>query len=124
VGREPAALLGYAGSSSAMGMFDTYLPSPSLSCPRCGAPLCDLQGKDGPCGLFVWRQGVAAPADQPVDDECKLPVEKRDAFRLPERFEIYTECSECKLWVNATGVCEDGVWAQCVVATNADGTRR
>ena len=117
------APLSYAGGSPAMGMFDTYVPSPSLRRPRCQAPLRGFQGKDGPCDQFVWRQGIAAPSDQSVDEKWKLPVEKRDAFRLPERFEIYTECSGCKLWVNATGMCEDGVWARSVVETNADGTR-
>jgi hypothetical protein len=66
-----------------MGMFDTYFPRPPLSCPRCGAQLDDFQGKDGPRALFVWLQGVAAPSDQATDDDCKLPVEQREAFRLP-----------------------------------------
>jgi hypothetical protein len=107
-----------------MGMFDYYVPRPSLTCPRCQAPLADFQGKDGPCGLFVWLQGIAAPSDQSVDEEWKLLPEKRGALRLPERFEIYTECSGCKLWVSAIGTCEDGVWARAAVDINADGTRR
>jgi hypothetical protein len=98
-----------------MGMFDTYFPRPALSCPRCGAPVEDFQGKDGPRGLFVWLQGMAAPSDQVADDDCKLPVEQREAFRLPDRFVIYTHCSVCKLRVEATGFCDQGVWTRCVL---------
>ena len=106
-----------------MGMFDYYVPRPSLPCPRCQAPLADFQGKEGPRGLFVWLQGVAAPSDQRIDEECKIPPEKWRDFRLPERFEIYTECGGCKLWVSVIGICEDGVWARAVMDTKADGTR-
>lgn len=93
-----------------MGMFDTYVARPPLKCPRCAAPLDDFQGKDGPRALLVWEQGTAAPVAQNVND-CKLPAEELTTFRLPPRFEIYTECRGCKLWVNVTGFCEDNVWS-------------
>ena len=57
--------------SDAMGMFDYYEPDPALACPVCRAPLAGWQGKDGPCALLVWRQGVASPVDQAVPEESK-----------------------------------------------------
>ncbi|MBK8257874.1 MAG: hypothetical protein IPK82_35050 [Polyangiaceae bacterium] len=93
-----------------MGMFDWYEPQPTLMCRKCGAPLGRWQGKDGACALWVWRQGVVAPIDQEVDEECQAWLEVRTAERLPERFEIYTTCDHCDQWVDATGFCERGVW--------------
>jgi len=54
-----------------MGMLDWYRPVPDLACPVCGTPLREWQGKEGPCGLFVWQQGEIAPIDQVVDEECR-----------------------------------------------------
>lgn len=93
-----------------MGMFDYYLPQPPLKCRHCGGTLGEWQGKDGPRALFVWTQGVAAPTDQRVDDAYRARPEVRAAERLPERFEICTECESCRQWVEATGFCEHGVW--------------
>jgi hypothetical protein len=31
---------------------------------------------------------------------------------LPDEFDIYTSCNACKLWVEALGSCEQGVWVR------------
>jgi hypothetical protein len=95
-----------------MGMFDTYRPEPVPQCPRCGAPLPDWQGKDGPCVLFVWGQGAASPIGQDVDDECAAEPSARAASRLPDVFTIYTSCAGCELWIDAHGACDDGTWTR------------
>ena len=41
-----------------MGMFDTYKPAKGHKCPVCDEELLEWQGKDGPCALFVWSEGV------------------------------------------------------------------
>ncbi|MGK3998580.1 hypothetical protein [Sorangium sp. So ce1024] len=95
-----------------MGMFDWYTPVPPLACPRCRATLDGWQGKDGPCGLFEWVQGVPSPPRQHVDEECALSAPDRERFRLPERFEIYTDCEQCSAWIEAEGSCEGDVWSR------------
>ena len=92
-------------------MFDHYRPKPDLQCPVCGALGVDWQGKDGPCGLFVWEQGQAAPVDQRVDDECKISAQARAEFRLPARFQIYSDC-RCPTSFDAVGFTEQGVWTR------------
>jgi hypothetical protein len=94
-----------------MGMFDYYLPKPDLSCPICGAPGIDWQGKDGHCLLFVWEQGQAAPVDQAVDDECKVSLPDRTKSRLPSRFRIYATC-QCPTFLEAIGTTDQGVWTR------------
>jgi hypothetical protein len=59
--------------SAQMGMLDWYRPVP-----------------DGPCGLFVWKQGEAAPIGQGVDEECRLTPARLSQRRLPPQFEIYS----------------------------------
>ena len=73
-----------------MGMFDTYRPKGPPKCPACGHPLTEWQGKEGPNALFVWEEGIAYPVDQPVVEECKLPLERRMQWRLPASFTIYS----------------------------------
>lgn len=103
-----------------MGMFDEYVPRPALRCPRCDAALRDFQGKDGPCAIFIWSQGVAAPVGQSVDADCMLPSEQAARFRLPPRFEIYTQCHGCGLWVSVTGFCDHGTWTRCTFGRHVD----
>ena len=95
-----------------MGMFDWYEPQPPVKCPHCDSTLSGWQGKDGPRGLFEWVQGCAAPARQRVDDEWAATDLARAALRLPEAFEVYTECAACKTWVRALGSCEHDVWTR------------
>ena len=84
-----------------MGLFDEYIPDPPLFCPLCQASLNGWQGKDGPCGLFVWRQGIASPIDQRVDSEIQLPPEVRAQRRLPNQFMIYTKCCGSRYFIEA-----------------------
>ena len=35
---------------------------------------------------------------------------QRNSLRLPETFEIHTACAACRAWIEAEGVCEEGVW--------------
>ncbi len=83
----------------AMGMFDSFKPSRPLTCPACGLALRRWQGKDGPCVLFVWREGVASPIDQEldevdeVDEDIRALIPDRERQRLPKTFTIYSyEC--------------------------------
>ena len=70
------------------------------------------QGKDGPRALFSWREGSAAPITQDADEEIALPLNEREALRLPETFVIYShDCPEHRP-VEARGRCVNGVWAE------------
>jgi hypothetical protein len=99
-----------------MGMFDHYRPTPQIACPICGASNLEWQGKSGPCALFIWEQGHAAPVDQIGSDDFKLPPEKRATWRLPERFEIYAQC-RCPTFLTAVGFTIQGVWTQTEILT-------
>jgi hypothetical protein len=102
-----------------MGMFDHYRPKPDIGCPICGASGLEWQGKDGPCALFVWEQGQAAPVDQLVPMECAISHKERAKVRLPIRFEIYAKC-QCPTFLNAVGVTERGVWIRTELLTAAN----
>lgn len=93
-----------------MGLFDWYVVLASLACPRCGAPLQTWQGKDGPCALFVWQQGVRHPIAQEIDPEVACGEEDRSRFELPARFIIYSYDCPTHGRVEAIGRTADGVW--------------
>jgi hypothetical protein len=98
-----------AGDNEAVGMFDWYEPAEEHRCPVCDVVLSEWQGKDGPCALYVWRQGQAAPVDQRVDDDVKGARGVRAAERLPSRFEIYShDCGRHD--VTAVCACVDAIW--------------
>ncbi|ANM30283.1 hypothetical protein ABI59_12880 [Acidobacteria bacterium Mor1] len=98
-----------------MNRFDIYEPYPQLDCPACGKALDGWKGKDGPCGQFVWRQGVEAPIAQDVDEEFLLPAVQRERMRLPPSFSIHARCCSDRFMVTATGYAEtdyagDNLW--------------
>jgi hypothetical protein len=96
-----------------MGMFDWYLPETEIACPSCGETPDGWQGKDGPCALFVWRQGEGCPiaqrADEPLDEVSF------QSFCLPERFNFYDWCRNGHL-VMVEGRCGDGVWSESIIS--------
>jgi hypothetical protein len=102
-------------------VFDYYRPQSALACPVCGKPLDEWQGKDGPCGQFVWRQGVAAPVDQLVSDDVRLEAVVLERMRLPASFTIYAHCCSKQFPVEARCTAADGVWnvTELVTAQNA-----
>lgn len=92
-------------------MLDHFEPDPPLACPACGAELQGWQGKEGPCALLVWRQGHAAPVDQELPDEIRGYPEVIGALRLPEEFDIYTQCCGDRFFVTAHCTAPEGVWS-------------
>lgn len=103
-------------------MFDEYVPVPPLHCPVCGSLLDGWQGKEGPNGLMVWRQGVAAPIAQSFDnDEVELSPEQLAKFRLPKQFTINTYCCGRRFPVEAMCSTSGETWSctELVTAENA-----
>jgi len=95
-----------------MSMFDWYRPTSTAKCPQCGAALKEWQGKDGPCALFIWKQGHRNPIDQQVEDEeLQWSDEERRRFVLPEHFVIYSYDCPNHQPVEAKCTCIDGVWS-------------
>lgn len=75
-------------------LFDSYRPKGAFSCPTCGTELLSWQGKDGPCALFVWQEGIKHPVDQLADEEVQTPPDDRYRYILPNKFVIYShDCS-------------------------------
>lgn len=67
-----------------MGLFDWFEPDPVIRCLKCKiGTISGWQGKHGGHALFLWKQGLAAPVDQPIDEECKIDSQTREAKRLP-----------------------------------------
>ena len=104
-----------------MSMVDYYEPEPSLACPVCGQALFEWQGTDGPCALFVWRQGYAAPVDQRVDSEIRLSDEELKRWCLPAEFWIGSSDCTCPFEVVAIGRTAHGFWTstELITAQNA-----
>jgi hypothetical protein len=98
-----------------MGMFDYYQPSEQFMCAKCGLPL-RWQGKDGPNVLFVWRQGEAAPIDQPIVAESQMDPVRRATYRLPATFSLTGFCERLHM-TEATGRCDGDVWSEMEVAS-------
>lgn len=92
-------------------MFDWYEPSEEFTCAACGRPLGVWQGKDGPNALFVWRQGVASPVDQPIVPESRISLEKRAEERLPPTFRLSGWCEQHHR-TDAIGRCHGDVWSE------------
>ena len=82
-----------------MGLFDWFEPDPAIRCLKCKTGMISgWQGKHSGHALFLWRQGIAAPTNQLIDEECKIDVQTRDAKRLPvdEGVSIYYgDCDSC-----------------------------
>jgi hypothetical protein len=91
-------------------MFDEYEPTPAIRCSACGGEVRDWQGKDGPCLLLIWRQGVAAPLGQRSDPEWHVAIEH---LRLPAEFAIGGSC-RCGRHNEAFCQSVDGTWARTV----------
>jgi len=109
---------------SPVGMFDWYQPRQPLRCPVCDSELDGWQGKDGPCALFVWRQGERSPVDQLAEDVA-LPANERQRFTLPPEFVFYTD--DGSHWITALGRCnDDGTWstANLLAVSERRSTRR
>jgi hypothetical protein len=105
-----------------MGMFDYYRPVPPISCPSCGTPLNEWQGKDGPTALFVWEQGKAAPVDQAVGESMKC--EDPGDWVLPARFIIYAYCESCRRLVEAVGYSDNEIWTRTELHSPDNAWRR
>jgi hypothetical protein len=106
-----------------MGMFDSFVPDPPLLCRHCGAALSGFQGKDGPCWLFVWREGRPAPVGQEGDEQRLASAIAREAARLPATFCIYASCSRCHDPHVFTCRTIDGVWRETIFGEHAPEAR-
>jgi len=100
-----------------MGLFDYYEPSGPCDCPVCGTHLSEWQGKDGECALFVWRQGIAAPVEQRVDDDIACLPAVREQERLPTKFLIYSYDCDCPFSIDAECAAPDGTWTEMQIVT-------
>ena len=103
-----------------MALFDYYQPSGSFVCPVCGITQREWQGYDGPCALFVFREGVSGAVDQRVDDECRLAANQLSAQRLPDEFFIRAYDCGCPFPTELRCTSVGGVWHRAVLFTGSD----
>jgi hypothetical protein len=97
-----------------MGLYDTYCPNISYKCQNCASSIDGYQGKDGPNGLFLFKEGFDGAFDQTMDQEFKISKDKLAKIKLPNRFEIYTFCDKCNFMNSFVGTAVNGKW----VSTN------
>ena len=111
----------FKAKNNRMSLFDTYIPNFAQNCSVCGEPLVEWQGKEGPCGLFVWKEGCANPVGQNAGD-VSLDPEKLLEKTLPEQFSI--SCHDCSCKIANTAKCEttDGVWSKTILVTGSNAT--
>jgi hypothetical protein len=102
-----------------MGFFDYYEPIGSYACPVCATPQLEWQGKDGPCGLFLFREGSPGAVEQRVDDDCRLPFDQISAQRLPDEFFIHAHDCDCPFSTELRCFLSDGVWQRSDLLTGS-----
>lgn len=90
-------------------MYDDFEPQPPLACPVCGSPSLGWQSYDGPCNLFLWRQGHRHPVEQPIDEDARIDSRRYSEFTLPQTFVLYGWCAQGHEYF-ATGRAPEGVW--------------
>jgi len=96
-------------------MYDIYLPKGQLLCPICQKNLNVWQGKDGPCGLFIWQQGIEFAIDQLGDKEYNIGIEQRNKLNLPKLFEIYSyDCPDHNP-IYASCKFENNIWTSTII---------
>lgn len=94
-----------------MGFFDWYEPSGEFCCATCGKWLDEWQGTGAACGMFVWRQGEAAPVSQQVDNEVAIDPTDREKLRIPDGSVIYSFCEDHhQSW--STCIVWEGTWVR------------
>ena len=108
-----------------MALFDYYQPATVTRCPACNRALEEeWQGYDGPCLMFVWRQGIAAPIDQRIDPDIRRGYEEMPSLRLPPTFVIRTHCCCGPFDVEAECQCLDGKWSEMTLITAQNARQR
>jgi hypothetical protein len=103
-----------------MGFFDSYEPAGSFACPACGLLLRNWQGYNGPCGWFLFREGVAGAVDQPIAEECRLSDPELFSIRLPDEFFISARDCECPFPTKLRCTASDGVWRHSELFTGTE----
>jgi hypothetical protein len=101
-----------------MGMYDSYIPDPPLSCPVCGQKLERWQGKEAACLLLTWKQGEQFPIKHDLGDWVENDKEFLESQTLPPLFEFYTNGCKCDRWITAYGFCENGIWLRSEIVTH------
>lgn len=106
----------------AMSLFDTYIPANILNCSVCGEKISEWQGKDGPCGSFVWCEKKRVPIAQNAADS-NLAVKDKTKITLPEQFEIYSYDCNCQYPVQAIGTCKEQTWIRTILVTSENAVQ-
>lgn len=100
-----------------MGLFDWYLPTDNLRCPVCEALIGEWQGKDGPCALLVWKQGMREPIEYRGCEHLPSNPRGSEAPGLPEEFVIYSYDCGCPFPVEAICKCKEDIWTSTDLVT-------
>ena len=100
-----------------MPLHDYYVPSQPVSCPVCRTSLREWQGYDGPCGLFVFQEGVSSAVDHRVDDHCRLAETNLASLLLPEEFLVSSHDCGCPFPTVLRCLSTEGIWRSTMLYT-------
>ena len=79
-----------------MGLFDEFIPDPTIACPKCEqGSLEHWQGKHSGNALYVWRQGVEHPVTQLGDEELRPSGDELREVRLPSEEGLWAAGGTC-----------------------------
>ena len=95
-----------------MGMFDSFIPSEAIICPRCGEKIensdrdlpykCVLQSKDFECMLHSFKQS------EPLETKTNhINVFIKDGW-----LEAHTVCDKCDSYVQFKIIVQNGIWVR------------
>lgn len=107
-----------------MGMFDWYQPAGTFQCPVCGYIQREWQGKDGPCGLFMFHEGTAGAVAQWVDEEDRLPEKQISSQILPDEFFIKAHDCKCVYPTRLRCIAQGGAWKSSELFTGSTDDRQ
>lgn len=85
-----------------MGVFDMFIPSEKIECPKCHETLKDpeLQSKALDCTLSKYKQG----------ERLLLESEDKKFYIGTGWIEAHSSCSNCNAYIQFKLIIEDGIW--------------
>jgi len=101
-----------------MGMYDSYKPKSSFSCPVCGEKLREWQGKDLDCLLFEWSEGHKYPTGTTASPDL-IGEDYYESIINVSEFFIYSFDCDCPYSIQLKCETKDNVWVKTSMFTSS-----
>ena len=103
-----------------MGVWDSFIPVPTLLCPVCAADLGKWEGRGNRAFFLEWEQGLPNPARHLVDPDLRLSAGQLADIRPTENVELSGACPAGHV-VDAEALIRDGIWSESRLTSVLDG---